>query len=68
MTDGLLPERARRILKEAAATPAFLDNLARRKAVDAAIERVKREFPKHFRENDEGGNVRPDRAYPRLRR
>lgn len=52
----LLPERARRILMEAAATPSTLDNLARRKAVDAAIERVKREFHQYFRETDDGGN------------
>lgn len=54
MTEGLLPERARRILAEAAATTSTLDNLARRKAVDAAIERVKREFPQYFRESTDG--------------
>lgn len=47
-----LPERARRILMEAAATPPSLDNLARRKAVDEAIVQVKREFPEYFRESE----------------
>lgn len=52
----LLPEHAQRILAEAAATPATIDNLARRKAVDKAIERVKREFPGYFKQEQDDGH------------
>jgi hypothetical protein len=46
----LLPEGAARLLRQAALTPIPTnDPLARAKAVDAALERVKREYPKHFR-------------------
>lgn len=55
MIEGLLPERARRILMDAAAIPSTSE-LERRKAVDKAIERVKREFPAYFRENDDGND------------
>lgn len=61
MTSGLLPERAQRILMEAAAKPATIGNIARREAVDKAIEQIKREFPAYFRLSDEvvkGGQVR----------
>lgn len=48
---GRLPEHARRMLMEASATSASLDNFERRKAVDAAIERVRRLYPQYFRED-----------------
>ena len=56
MADGLLPERARRILADAWAESSTLDELARRKIVDAAHDRVKREFPQYFKEESNGGN------------
>jgi hypothetical protein len=58
----ILPSIAAAMLKKAAETPIpFADSLARRKAVDQAIERVKREYPSYFRqdadhaENNGGG-------------
>lgn len=52
----VLPERAARMLREAAATPLpYPESLDRRIAVDKAIERVKREFPQHFKTEDRNG-------------
>jgi len=49
----LLPEAAQRVLKKAALTPITpFDPLARRKAVDYAINRVRRDFPKYFQKDD----------------
>lgn len=45
----LLPKRAAEILRDAASTPTGLDSLVRRKAVDRAIERIKREYPDYFK-------------------
>lgn len=46
----VLPERAARMLREAAATPLpYPESLDRRIAVDKAIERVRREFPQYFK-------------------
>lgn len=54
---SLLPMLAQRILQDAAETEPSLDNFARRKAVDAAVARVRRQFPQYFREDD-GGDTR----------
>tara|TARA_R110000851_G_scaffold46469_3_gene112951 strand:+ start:579 stop:758 length:180 start_codon:yes stop_codon:yes gene_type:complete len=52
-THTLLPEAAQRVLKKAALTPITpFDPLARRKAVDYAINRVRRDFPKYFQKDD----------------
>jgi hypothetical protein len=46
----ILPARAAAMLQTAAETlNPHPDSLARRKAVDQAIERVKREYPSYFR-------------------
>lgn len=60
VTHSLLPQRAREILKQAhdSTQP---DSLARRKAVDQAIERVQREYPGYFRQ-ESGDDGNPDRG------
>lgn len=50
----LLPKRAAELLREAAEAPET-HPLARRKAVDQAIERVKRDYPQYFNQECEDG-------------
>jgi len=46
-----LPADAARLLKQAAQTPITrADPLARVKAIDKAIERIKRDYPRFFKE------------------
>lgn len=45
---SLLPKDAQRILSEAAKAAQKLHGLAKVRAIQAAIERVKRQYPKHF--------------------
>lgn len=48
---SIFPRHAAEILRQAGETPIPPhDPLARRKAVDKAIERVKREYPSYFRQ------------------
>lgn len=48
---GLLPKAAQDALKRAAATPITkADPMARSKAIDQAVRRLKREYPDYFRE------------------
>lgn len=50
----VLPPCAAKMLHEASKTPpVFGDPLARRKAVDKTVERVKREYPQFFRKAGE---------------
>ena len=47
----VLPQEAARLLQQAAQTPIpGHDPLARVKAIDKAIERVKRQYPQFFKE------------------
>lgn len=49
----VLPERAARILREAAQTEnTRADPHARAKAIDRATARIKREYPDYFRHDD----------------
>lgn len=45
---NVLPRDAAKLLQQAAQTPITLDPLARVKAIEKAIERVKREYPQFF--------------------
>jgi len=50
----VLPVEAQLILRRAASTPITEeDPLARRRAVDSAIDKVKRDYPEYFNQTEE---------------
>ncbi|MDD4913301.1 MAG: hypothetical protein PHP57_13490 [Sideroxydans sp.] len=49
--EGRLPEEAQRLLREAAKTPNTpKDPMAKIKAIDAAVAKVKSQYPSYFKE------------------
>lgn len=52
MISTLLPPDARQVLIDASKTPVTAaDAMARRKAIDQAIQRVKRKYPQFFKDS-----------------